>query len=154
MPEKFTAAFAARLDGVCASEVIEGSDGDRVLPGRIIIAPGGRHMSIVRDGAQYRVKVADGPPVNRHKPSVDVLFRSVAQFAGPNSMGVIMTGMGDDGARGLKEMRDAGAQTVGQDEATCVIYGMPAEAVRMGGVATEMPLQSIPGAIAGFANRK
>ncbi|WP_088290035.1 chemotaxis response regulator protein-glutamate methylesterase [Kineosporia sp. A_224] len=154
MPEKFTAAFASRLDGVCQSEVIEGSDGDRVLPGRIIIAPGGRHMSLVRDGAQYRVKVADGPPVNRHKPSVDVLFRSVAQFAGPNAMGVIMTGMGDDGARGLKEMRDAGAQTVGQDEATCVIYGMPAEAVRMGGVATEMPLQSIPGAIAGFANRK
>lgn len=154
MPEKFTAAFAARLNGVCESEVIEGSDGDRVLPGRIIIAPGGRHMSLVRDGAQYRVKVADGPPVNRHKPSVDVLFRSVAQFAGPNAMGVIMTGMGDDGARGLKEMRDAGAQTVGQDEATCVIYGMPAEAVRCGGVQTEMPLQNIPGAISNFANRK
>lgn len=154
MPEKFTAAFAARLNSLCDSEVIEGTDGDRVLPGRIIIAPGGRHMSIYRDGAQYRVKVVDGPPVNRHKPSVDVLFRSVAQFAGPNAMGVIMTGMGDDGARGLKEMRDAGAHTVGQDEATCVIYGMPAEAVRQGGVATEMSLQNIPGAISAFANRK
>ena len=154
MPEKFTAAFASRLNGVCESEVIEGTDGDRVLPGRIIIAPGGRHMTIVRDGAQYRVKVADGPPVNRHKPSVDVLFRSVAQSAGPNAMGVIMTGMGDDGARGLKEMRDAGASTVGQDEPTCVIYGMPAEAVKLGGVQTEMPLQNIPGAISNFANRK
>jgi two-component system, chemotaxis family, protein-glutamate methylesterase/glutaminase len=153
MPEKFTAAFAARLDKLCSSEVIEGSDGDRVLPGRIIIAPGGRHMSLYRDGAQYRVKVADGPPVNRHKPSVDVLFRSVARYAGPNAMGVIMTGMGDDGARGLKEMRDAGAETVGQDEATCVVYGMPGEAAALGAVGTQLPLPRIPNAVQAFAGK-
>jgi two-component system chemotaxis response regulator CheB len=153
MPEKFTAAFAARLDQLCASEVIEASDGDRVLPGRVLIAPGGRHMRVRRDGAQYRVQVADGPPVNRHKPSVDVLFRSVAECAGRNAMGVIMTGMGDDGARGLKDMLDAGATTVGQNEATCVVYGMPGEAVKLGAVETEVGLQDIPGLIQRFANR-
>ncbi len=153
MPEKFTAAFAARLDGMCDAEVLEASDGDRVLPGRVLIAPGGRHMSLRRDGAQYRVKVADGPRVNRHKPSVDVLFRSVAECAGRNAMGVIMTGMGDAGARGLRQMRDAGARTVAQDEATCVVYGMPGEAVRMGAVDVEAPLRSIPGLIEQFAAR-
>jgi two-component system, chemotaxis family, protein-glutamate methylesterase/glutaminase len=153
MPEKFTAAFAARLDQLCASEVIEASDGDRVLPGRVLIAPGGRHMRVRRDGAQYRVQVADGPPVNRHKPSVDVLFRSVAECVGRNAMGVIMTGMGDDGARGLKDMLDAGATTVGQNEATCVVYGMPGEAVKLGAVETEVGLQDIPGLIQRFANR-
>ena len=152
MPEKFTAAFASRLNERCRSEVLEAKDGDRVLPGRVLIAPGGKHMSIQRDGAQYRVRVVDGPPVNRHKPSVDVLFRSVADCAGSNALGVIMTGMGDDGARGLKLMRDAGAHTVGQDEATCVVYGMPAEAVRHGAVETEVPLQSIPGMIERFAS--
>jgi two-component system chemotaxis response regulator CheB len=154
MPEKFTAAFAARLNGVCESEVVEASDGDRVLPGRVLIAPGGRHMSVRRDGAQYRVKVSDGPPVNRHKPSVDVLFRSVAECAGRNAMGVIMTGMGDDGARGLKQMRDAGAQTVAQDEATCVVYGMPGEAVKLGAAESEVALQAIPGMISRFAGQR
>jgi two-component system, chemotaxis family, protein-glutamate methylesterase/glutaminase len=151
MPEKFTAAFAARLDTLCRSEVMEATDGDRVLPGRVLIAPGGRHMSVRRDGAQYRVHVADGPPVNRHKPSVDVLFRSVADCAGANALGVIMTGMGDDGARGLKAMRDAGARTIAQDEATCVVYGMPAEAVRLGGAEAEAALPAIPGIIERFA---
>jgi two-component system chemotaxis response regulator CheB len=153
MPEKFTAAFATRLDQLCESEVIEASDGDRVLPGRVLIAPGGRHMQVRRDGAQYRVQVSDGPPVNRHKPSVDVLFRSVAECAGRNAMGVIMTGMGDDGARGLKDMRDAGASTVGQNEATCVVYGMPGEAVKLGAVEAEVGLQEIPGLIERFGNQ-
>jgi len=154
MPEKFTAAFASRLDHVCEAEVVEANDGDRVLPGRVLIAPGGRHMSVRRDGAQYRVHVSDGPPVNRHKPSVDVLFRSVAECAGRNAMGVIMTGMGDDGARGLKLMRDAGAHTIAQDEATCVVYGMPGEAVKLGAVEVEVPLPSIPGSITRFAGQR
>jgi two-component system chemotaxis response regulator CheB len=153
MPEKFTAAFAARLNNLCESQVVEASDGDRVLPGTVLIAPGGRHMSVRRDGAQYRVQVNDGPPVNRHKPSVDVLFRSVAECAGRNAMGVIMTGMGDDGARGLKQMRDGGAETVAQDEATCVVYGMPGEAVKLGAAQHEVPLQRIPEMIAGFAGQ-
>jgi two-component system chemotaxis response regulator CheB len=153
MPEKFTAAFAARLDTLCESEVVEAADGDRVLPGRVLIAPGGLHMSVRRDGAQYRVSVADGPPVNRHKPSVDVLFRSVAECAGRNAMGVIMTGMGDDGARGLRQMRDAGASTVAQNEATCVVYGMPGEAVKLGAVEAEVGLQEIPGLIQRFAGQ-
>jgi len=151
MPEKFTAAFASRLNGLCDCEVAEAKDGDRVLPGLVLIAPGGRHMSVRRDGAQYRVEVSDGPPVNRHKPSVDVLFRSVAQCAGRNAMGVIMTGMGDDGARGLKQMRDAGAQTVAQDEATCVVYGMPGEAVKLGAAESVVPLPAIPGLLSRFA---
>ena len=134
MPEKFTASFAARLNGLCQIEVREAQNGDRVMPGRALIAPGGRHMLLKRNGAQYHVEVVDGPVVNRHRPSVDVLFRSVAKFAGRNALGVIMTGMGDDGARGLKEMHDAGATTVAQDEATCVVYGMPKEAVKLGGV--------------------
>jgi two-component system chemotaxis response regulator CheB len=153
MPEKFTAAFAARLDTLCEAEVLEASDGDRVLPGRVLIAPGGLHMMVRRDGAQYRVRVADGPPVNRHKPSVDVLFRSVAECAGRNAMGVIMTGMGDDGARGLRQMRDADARTVGQNEATCVVYGMPGEAVKLGAVETEVGLQEISTLIQRFATQ-
>jgi two-component system chemotaxis response regulator CheB len=153
MPELFTAAFAARLDSVCEADVAEARDGDRVLPGRILLAPGGRHMSVERDGAQYRVRVTDGPRVNRHKPSVDVLFRSVARCAGANALGVIMTGMGDDGAQGLKEMRDAGARTVGQDEATCVVYGMPGSAKRLGAVERELALGAIPGAVLAFAGR-
>ncbi|MDE2370903.1 MAG: chemotaxis response regulator protein-glutamate methylesterase [Burkholderiales bacterium] len=132
MPETFTPAFAARLDGLCAMEVKEARDGDRVIPGRVLIAPGGRHMQLQRNGAQYVVAVRDGPLVNRHKPSVDVLFKSVAQHAGRNALGVILTGMGDDGARGLLEMRQAGAVTAAQDEASCVVYGMPREAARMG----------------------
>jgi two-component system chemotaxis response regulator CheB len=154
MPEQFTAAFARRLDTMCGIEVVEAADGDRVLPGRALVAPGGRHTEVYRDGAQsplsatnqrsqYRVRVFDGPPVNRHRPSVDVLFRSVAKAAGANALGVIMTGMGDDGARGLLDMRRAGAATVAQDEATCVVYGMPKEAVQLGAVEQEAPLHSI-----------
>ncbi|MFN8075576.1 MAG: chemotaxis response regulator protein-glutamate methylesterase [Kineosporiaceae bacterium] len=150
MPERFTAAFAARLDSVCACEVAEASDGERVLPGRALIAPGGRHLSVERDGAHYRVRVADGPRVNRHKPSVDVLFRSVAREAGRNALGVIMTGMGDDGARGLLAMREAGAATLGQDEHTCVVYGMPHAAAVLGAVEHELPLDALAARIEAF----
>ena len=151
MPEKFTAAFAQRLNSICEIEVREARQGDRVIPGRALIAPGGRHMMLKRNGAQYHVDVAAGPPVSRHCPSVDVLFRSAARSAGRNAMGVIMTGMGDDGARGLKEMHDAGAWSVAQDEATCVVYGMPKEAVKLGGVDRSLPLHDIGGAILAFA---
>jgi two-component system chemotaxis response regulator CheB len=143
MPEKFTTAFAARLDKVCQIEVREAEDGDRVLAGRALIAPGGRHMTLKRSGAQYHVEVSDGPLVNRHRPSVDALFLSVAKHAGRNALGVIMTGMGDDGARGLFEMHEAGARTVAQDEATCVVFGMPKEAIKLGGVDKVVPLQAI-----------
>jgi two-component system chemotaxis response regulator CheB len=147
MPEKFTEAFANRLNGLCQIEVREAKNGDRVMAGRALIAPGGRHMLLKRSGAQYYVEVVEGPLVNRHRPSVDVLFRSVARCAGKNALGVIMTGMGDDGARGLKEMHEAGAKTVAQDEATCVVYGMPKEAVKLGGVDRVMPLDEIAGAM-------
>jgi two-component system chemotaxis response regulator CheB len=147
MPEKFTAAFAARLNTLCPLEVREAQNRDRVLPGRVLIAPGGRHMILRRNGAQYHVEVRDGPPVNRHRPSVDVLFRSTAQAAGRNACGIIMTGMGDDGARGLLEMRDAGAHTVAQDEESSVVYGMPKEAVKLGAAASILPLSKIAGAI-------
>ena len=143
MPEQFTAAFANRLDKLCQIEVKEAQDKDRVLPGRALIAPGGKHMLLRRNGAHYHVEVVDGPLVNRHRPSVDVLFRSVARSAGANALGVIMTGMGDDGAVGLLEMRQAGAQTVGQDEASCVVYGMPKEAVKRGAVGKVVPLNTI-----------
>lgn len=144
MPEKFTAAFAQRLDSVCAIEVREARHMDRVRPGLALVAPGGRHMQLKRSGAQYFVEVIDGPPVNRHRPSVDVLFRSVARHAGHNALGVIMTGMGDDGARGLLCMREAGARTVAQDEASCVVFGMPKEALRMGAAQSSESLQGIP----------
>jgi two-component system chemotaxis response regulator CheB len=147
MPEKFTALFAQRLNQICELEVLEARDGQRVIAGRVLIAPGGRHMSVKRSGAQYVVEVRDGPPVNRHKPSVDVLFRSVSRCAGRNALGVIMTGMGDDGARGLKEMRDAGAHTVAQDEASCVVFGMPKEAIRMDAAERIVPLDRIPDAL-------
>lgn len=147
MPERFTAAFAERLNGLCQIEVLEARHGDRVVPGRALIAPGGRHMLLKRSGAQYMVEVVDGPPVSRHKPSVDVLFRSTARAAGANATGIIMTGMGDDGARGLREMFEAGAQTIGQDEASCVVYGMPKEAKKLGAVSREIPLEQIPAAI-------
>jgi two-component system chemotaxis response regulator CheB len=143
MPEKFTTAFAARLDKVCQIEVREAEDGDRVLAGRALIAPGGRHMTLKRSGAQYHVQVSDGPLVNRHRPSVDALFLSVAKHAGRNALGIIMTGMGDDGARGLLEMHEAGARTVAQDEKTCVVFGMPKEAIKLGGVDKVVPLQAI-----------
>jgi two-component system chemotaxis response regulator CheB len=143
MPEKFTTAFAARLDKVCQIEVREAEDGDRVLAGRALIAPGGRHMQLKRSGAQYHVEVSDGPLVNRHRPSVDALFLSVARHAGRNALGVIMTGMGDDGARGLFEMHGAGARTMAQDEASCVVFGMPKEAIKLGGVDKVGSLQAI-----------
>ena len=147
MPEAFTAAFAARLDSICEVTVKEAVSNDRVMPGLVLIAPGGKHMLLRRSGAQYRVEVKDGPLVSRHKPSVDVLFRSTAQAAGKNALGIIMTGMGDDGAKGMKELHDTGALTVAQDEATCVVYGMPKEAVKAGGVDDEMGLPDIPALI-------
>jgi len=143
MPEKFTAAFAARLDQLCEIAVKEAQHNDRVLPGRALIAPGGKHMLLRRNGAQYFVEVVDGPLVSRHRPSVDVLFRSVARCAGGNALGVIMTGMGDDGAAGLLEMHKAGARTVAQDEQSCVVYGMPKEAVKRGAVDQIVPLSQI-----------
>ncbi len=143
MPEKFTGAFAERLNKLCRIEVREAVNGDRVLPGRALIAQGGRHMLLKRSGAQYHVEIVEGPPVTRHRPSVDVLFRSVAKCAGKNALGIIMTGMGDDGAKGLKEMHDTGARTVGQDEDSCVVYGMPKEAAKLGAVNKELPLGRI-----------
>jgi two-component system chemotaxis response regulator CheB len=143
MPEKFTAAFAARLDSLCGIQVKEAENNDRVVRGRALIAPGGRHMMLRRSGAQYYVEVRDGPLVNRHRPSVDVLFRSVARAAGTNAVGIIMTGMGDDGAAGLLEMRQAGARTLAQDEASCVVYGMPKEAVRRGAVEQSVAIDEI-----------
>jgi two-component system chemotaxis response regulator CheB len=150
MPEKFTAAFAARLNELCAIEVLEAKNNTRVIPGRALIAPGGRHMVLKRSGAHYYVDVVDGPLVSRHRPSVDVLFRSVAKYAGKNALGIIMTGMGDDGAAGLLEMRQAGARTIGQDEATCVVYGMPKEAYKRGAVERVLPLQAFPAEITAF----
>jgi len=143
MPEKFTAEFANRLNRLCQITVKEAATNDRVVPGTALIAPGGRHLLLRRNGAQYFVEVMDGPLVNRHRPSVDVLFRSVARAAGANALGVIMTGMGDDGAAGLLEMRKAGAQTVAQDEESCVVYGMPREAVKRGAVARTVTLSAI-----------
>ena len=143
MPEKFTAEFANRLNGLCQITVKEAQNNDRVVPGCALIAPGGKHMLLRRTGAQYFVEVMDGPLVNRHRPSVDVLFRSVAKCAGANALGVIMTGMGDDGAAGLAEMRKAGARTLAQDEESCVVYGMPKEAVKRGGVERLVPLNTI-----------
>jgi two-component system chemotaxis response regulator CheB len=143
MPEHFTAAFAQRLDEMCQVQVAEAVDGAEVTPGRVLVAPGGRHTELVWCGSGYRVRVFDAPPVNRHRPSVDVLFRSAARAAGPSAIGVIMTGMGDDGARGLLEMRQAGAFTVAQDAATCVVHGMPHEAVQLGAVQREAPLTHI-----------
>jgi two-component system chemotaxis response regulator CheB len=150
MPEKFTGAFAERLNGLCLIDVREAVNGDRVLPGRALIAQGGRHMLLKRSGAQYHVEIVDGPQVSRHRPSVDVLFRSVAKCAGKNALGIIMTGMGDDGAKGLKEMYDMGARTVGQDEDSCVVYGMPKEAVKLGAVNKELPLDRIAYEIAAY----
>ena len=154
MPEKFTGAFAQRLNSLCEIEVKEAVHGDRVVPGRALIAPGGKHMLLKRSGAQYIVEVVDGPPVSRHRPSVDVLFRSTARFAGKNAVGIIMTGMGDDGAKGMKEMHDAGAWTVGQDEESCAVYGMPKEAVKLGAVDKVLSLRDIPSAILGRISRK
>ena len=140
MPEGFTKAFATRIDALCRVRVKEAVDGDSVLRGQALIAPGNRHTMLKRSGARYYVEVKDGPLVCRHRPSVDVLFRSTARYAGKNAIGVIMTGMGDDGARGMLEMKTAGAYTIAQDEQSCVVYGMPKEAVKLGGVDTILPL--------------
>ena len=147
MPEKYTASFAARLNTLSQIEVREAKNNDRVIPGLALIAPGGKHMLLKRSGAYYHVEVVDGPLVNRHRPSVDVLFRSVAKFAGKNATGIIMTGMGDDGARGLKELHETGARTYAQDEASCVVFGMPKEAIKLGGVDRVIALEDIPRAI-------
>ncbi|MES2824384.1 MAG: chemotaxis response regulator protein-glutamate methylesterase [Pseudomonadota bacterium] len=147
MPEKFTALFAQRLNSICQVEVKEAESGDRLIPGRVIIAPGGHHLEIQRSGAQYIAKVFRGPAVNRHCPSVDVLFRSAAQAAGRNVTGIIMTGMGDDGARGLLEMRNAGARTIAQDEASCVVFGMPKEAINLGAAKEILSLAKISAAL-------
>jgi len=143
MPENFTAAFARRLDTLCRVTVKEAEDNDTVVRGRALIAPGNHHTLLKRSGARYYVEIKDGPLVSRHRPSVDVLFRSAARYAGKNLVGVIMTGMGDDGARSMKEMFDSGAATIAQDEASCVVFGMPAEAIKHGGVQKIMPLQHI-----------
>lgn len=153
MPERFTAMFAERLDKICQIQVREAQSNDRVLPGRALIAPGGRHMRMRRDGAYYYVDVIDGPPVNRHRPSVDVLFSSVAKAAGVNAAGFIMTGMGGDGAGGLLEMRTAGACTIAQDEETCVVFGMPAAAIARGAVESVLPLEELANEIMCFAAR-
>jgi two-component system chemotaxis response regulator CheB len=143
MPENFTAAFAKRLDGLCKVTVKEAEDNDSVLRGRVLIAPGNRHTLLKRSGARYYVEVKDGPLVCRHRPSVDVLFRSAARYAGKNAIGVIMTGMGDDGSRGMLEMKEAGAFNIAQDEKSCVVFGMPNEAIKRGAVDIILPLDSI-----------
>jgi two-component system, chemotaxis family, protein-glutamate methylesterase/glutaminase len=144
MPEGFTSAFAQRLNQSCRIEVKEAASGDRVISGRALIAPGNRHMLVQRNGAYYVVEVVEGPLVSRHRPSADVLFRSVAQAVGPNAIGVIMTGMGNDGAEGLLEMKRAGAYTIAQDEASCVVFGMPKEAIDRGAVDKVVALGLIP----------
>jgi two-component system, chemotaxis family, protein-glutamate methylesterase/glutaminase len=147
MPEKFTEAFARRLNGLCEVEVKEAADGDTVLRGRVLIAPGDRHTLLQRSGARYYVSVKTGPLVSRHRPSVDVLFRSAARYAGANALGIIMTGMGDDGAHGLLEMRQAGAATIAQDEASSVVFGMPKEAIALGAAERVLPLDHLAGEI-------
>ncbi|MCB1754030.1 MAG: chemotaxis response regulator protein-glutamate methylesterase [Gammaproteobacteria bacterium] len=143
IPGNFSAAFADRVNSLSAMSVCEAVDGQQVLPGHAYIAPGSQHLLLVRNGADYFCQLNDGPPVNRHKPSVDVLFRSVAQTAGPNALGVILTGMGSDGAEGMKEMQEAGAPTIAQDEKTSVVWGMPGSAVKLGAADDVLPLESI-----------
>lgn len=143
MPENFTKAFADRLNTLCQVTVKEASDNDSVVRGRALIAPGSKHILLKRSGARYFVEVRDGPLVSRHRPSVDVLFRSAARYAGKNAVGVIMTGMGDDGARGMKEMKEAGAVNIAQDEASCIVFGMPKEAIKHGGVDLVKPLSQL-----------
>ncbi len=147
MPEHFTRAFADRLDKTCAVSVKEAEENDTVIRGRVLIAPGNKHTLLKRSGARYYVEVKEGPLVSRHRPSVDVLFRSAARYAGPNAIGVIMTGMGDDGARGMKEMKEQGAVTLAQDEETCVVFGMPKEAIKLGGVDKVAPLDALAGMV-------
>lgn len=147
MSENFTASFARNLDSFCRLRVKEAADNDVVRPGLALIAPGGKHTLLKRVGSQYVIEVRDGPLVSRHRPSVDVLFRSAARFAGRNAIGVILTGMGDDGAQGMKELHDAGARTFAQDEATSVVFGMPKEAIKLGGIDDILPLEQLPAAV-------
>lgn len=154
MPEHFTASFAQRLDGLCKISVREAEDGDVVQRGQALIAPGNHHMLLKRQGKEYYVEIKDGPLVSRHRPSVDVLFRSAARYAGKNAIGIIMTGMGDDGAKGMKEMHDAGSFNIAQDEATCIVYGMPAEAVKAGAVDKIVPLHDIAQVMLSITNNK
>jgi two-component system chemotaxis response regulator CheB len=143
MPEVFTKSFADRLDKICNITVKEGVNGEMITPGKAIVAPGNRHMLVVKTGAKYSVQINDGPLINRHRPSVDVLFRSVANCAGSNALGIIMTGMGDDGAKGLLEMRQNGAYTIAQDEDTCVVFGMPKVAINLNAASVVLPLNDI-----------
>jgi len=152
MPQKFTRSFAKRLHMMSPIEVKEAAHHDLVLPGRALVAPGGAHLLLMREGQQYYVEVVDGPLVNRYKPSVDVLFRSVAKAAGSNAVGIIMTGMGDDGARGMRELFDSGAATYAQDQGSCAVYGMPREAVLGGGVGEMIALENISSLIDRYAN--
>jgi len=144
IPKLFSGAFARRMDSLCQLSVCEAEDGQQILRGHAYVAPGDKHLLVVRDGARYTCRLDEGPPVNRHKPSVDVLFRSVAQQAGRNAIGVILTGMGKDGAQGLREMRDSGSRTIAQDEATSMVWGMPGEAVAIGAAMDVLPLPEIP----------
>lgn len=153
MPERFTAMYAERLDGLCSMKIKEAVDGDRLERGVVLIAPGGRHMQLRKAAGQYYVKVFDGPPVNRHKPSVDVLFKSAAEVAGSDALALLLTGMGDDGARGMKLMHDRGARTIAQDEATCVVFGMPMEAIKLNAVDDILPLHAMANAIMRFDAR-
>ncbi len=153
MPEKFTAMYAQRLDTLCAVNVREARDGDRLERGVVLIAPGGRHMQMVKNSGQYYLKVFDGPPVNRHKPAVDVLFKSAADCAGKDALALLLTGMGDDGARGMKQLHDVGARTICQDEASCVVFGMPKEAIKLGAADEVLPLSGMAEAILRFDAR-
>lgn len=153
MPERFTKTFANRLNQLCRISVKEAEDGDSVLPGHALIAPGSYHMTLVRSGARYSVRLNQDPPVNRHRPSVDVMFDSVARYAGANTIGVILTGMGGDGAKGMLAMKQAGAYTIAQDEASCVVFGMPKEAIKLGCVDKILSLDHIPAAMLAHANR-
>jgi two-component system chemotaxis response regulator CheB len=153
MPEKFTAMYAQRLDGICEMNIREAKDGDRLERGVVLIAPGGKHMQLRKAGGQYFAVVADGPPVNRHKPSVDVLFKSAAECAGKDLLALILTGMGDDGARGMKLLHDKGARTIAQNEETCVVFGMPKEAIKLGAVDEVLPLGQMSAAIRAFDAR-
>lgn len=145
MPEVFTRSFAERLNSICRIQVKEGTHGESITVGKAIIAPGNKHIMVKKSGARYMVEINEGPLVNRHRPSVDVLFRSTAKYAGQNAMGIILTGMGDDGARGLLEMRQAGSYTIAQDEASCIVYGMPKAAVNLNAACTVLPLDKISG---------
>lgn len=153
IPAAFSSSFAKRMNTISALTVVEASDGDQIIPGHAFIAPGDRHLMVERSGARYYCRLNDGPPVNRHIPSVDVLFRSVAQNVGPNAIAVMLTGMGDDGAKGMLEMKNNGAPSIAQDEKTSVVWGMPGEAVKIGAVDTQLPLEKIAGKLISLARK-